>query len=207
MVEQWAPNKTRRTKQSSGSHPVVKVDGQERQTFENSATVVLVEYRDDYVELKKFQEYPSSVPLIQEKPLLRESVYELSYGSISEKQVILAWVRDGNGGFGNCRKKALDGIRSAIKGDAQFELVISAHVGFSEIMRKGDLAVAGEICDATDPPVPDDYPSRKLCSLVRRKVINATMATFEFDNRKVTSTSQFGVKNMFIDQTLGIFFG
>ncbi len=53
---------------------MIKVGGQERQTFEDDATVVLVDTRDDYVEMKKFQEYPSSVPSIQQKPLIRESV-------------------------------------------------------------------------------------------------------------------------------------
>ncbi len=166
-----------------------------------------METREDFVEQKKCQYYPSSVPAIKSTPLLRESVHELSYGKIEETQVIVAWVRNGHGGLGRCREMTLIGIRCAMKEQGKLRGVVSNHVGASANLRKGDVCVAKRVHDVTNPPIPEYFPDQKIVSLVRgEEEVNATLEVFEFGNRDVRSTSEFDDKeSVYFASTIGFF--
>ncbi len=108
---------------------------------------------------------------------------------MAEIPTIVCWVRDGNGDIGYCRTNALNGIRCAMRGEGKFRAVICTEVGVSAKLRKGDVAVAEKVYDHTNPPIPDFFPGLKIISLVRRKEVNASLETFEFGTRKLSTTS------------------
>ncbi len=194
---------TRPGKSNRKEFPVVEASVKPRQSIEDNSVAIIVDTLIDFLEIKKNQKFPSQVPAIMEMPVINETVREISYGKLGDHHVIAAWVRDGigYGERGHCREQFLIGIRCAMKGNQRFAAVIP-----SADLRIGDVAIARQINDVSNPIVPDFFPGRRVVSLVRRGEVKAKLETFEFGRRKIKTSSEMTFQGaVYFDDLIGVF--